>query len=88
MSQAHPYEIAITGIKVNACHGVYPKEKVVEQEFRIDVVLSLLRPSDADELCATVDYSQVAKDIAFFVSSTSFDLIETLASGIARELLE
>jgi dihydroneopterin aldolase len=79
--------IRLTGIRVDAAHGVYPEEKLRPQPFLIDVDASLRPRPDSDELATTVDYSVLAAAIAETASTGSVDLIETLAERVAATCL-
>jgi 7,8-dihydroneopterin aldolase/epimerase/oxygenase len=82
-----PDRIRLTGIRVDAAHGVYPAEKLTPQPFLIDVVASLRTRPDSDELATTVDYSVLAATIAQTAGAGSVDLIETLAEKVAAACL-
>lgn len=82
-----PDRIRLTGIRVDAAHGVYPAEKLSPQTFLIDVEVSLRPRPKADDLGTTVDYSVLAVAIAKAASSGSVDLIETLAENVATVCL-
>ncbi len=82
-----PDRITLTGIQVNATHGVYASEKLAPQLFVVDVTCSLRLRSQADDLATTVDYSALAQQVADVVSAGSVDLIETLAERVADACL-
>jgi len=75
--------IRITGLRIEAAHGVYPQEKLRPQPFLIDVEVSLRPRADSDDLATTVDYSALATAIAETARAGSVDLIETLAERVA-----
>ncbi len=79
--------IRLTGIQVQARHGVFPAEKANDQLFVIDLDCVLVRDRMADELTTTVDYGTLARDVADVVTADSLDLIETLAERIAARVL-
>lgn len=79
--------IRLTGIRIDAAHGVYPEEKLTPQPFLIDVEVQLRPRPDRDELETTVDYSALASAIAEAAGSGSVDLIETLAERVAQTCL-
>lgn len=84
---ALPDRIRLTGIRVDAAHGVYPEEKLRPQPFLIDVEASLVPRPDRDDLATTVDYSVLATQIAEVAGEGSVDLIETIAEKVARACL-
>jgi dihydroneopterin aldolase len=79
--------IRITGLRIEAAHGVYPQEKLRPQPFLIDVEVSLRPRADSDDLATTVDYSVLATAIAETARAGSVDLIETLAERVAATCL-
>ena len=80
--------LRLTGIRVEAAHGVYDFEKRAPQPFLIDVLASLApRPREA-ALATTVDYSVLAAAIAATATAGSLDLIETLAEKVAATCLD
>ena len=80
-------QLRLTGIRIEAAHGVYAQEKLKPQPFLIDVLVSLFpRPAD-DDLATTLDYSLLAADIAAASTGDSVDLIETLAEKVAATCL-
>ncbi len=78
-----PDRIRLTGIRIEAAHGVYPQEKAAPKPFLIDVVVSLNPRPARDELATTVDYSVLARSVAAAASEHSVDLIETVAEMVA-----
>lgn len=82
------YKVLIENYEVTACHGVNPEEKTNPQRFLISCVIecdgSLAQNDDIDK---TVSYSAVCKTIKAFFCENSFNLLETLATGVARKIL-
>lgn len=83
-------EIIIKGLKVEACHGVLPSEKVNPQPFLFDAVLGLDTDAAAnsDNVADTVDYARVCAFLNSFCKDNSFNLIERLAHGAAFGITE
>lgn len=81
--------VVLAGMEFLARHGVNDWEKVEPQRFEIDVELALdVEPAAAaDDLARTVDYRGVYETTRRVVEENTFDLIETLAESIAREVL-
>ena len=81
--------VVLAGMVFLARHGVNDFEKVEPQRFEVDVELELdLRPAAlADDLAKTIDYRHVYDTTRRVVEDNTFDLIETLAETIAREVL-
>lgn len=81
--------IDIRNLEVTAKHGVYPEEKTHGQLFEISVslYLSLRKAGRSDDLNDSLDYSKLCGAIEAFVSGNSYNLIETVAEGLAAKLL-
>jgi len=80
--------LRLTGIRIEAAHGVYDFEKQSPQPFLIDVLASLAPRPTEDDLSTTVDYSVLAGAISATATDGSLDLIETLAEKVAATCLE
>ena len=81
--------INIKNLEVFARHGVMPKENLQGQKFLISAALymDLRAAGKTDELAETLDYSRICCEIRDFVKYNRFDLIETVAEGLAALLL-
>lgn len=81
--------VTIGGLRVRGCHGVYESERMQGQEFVVDAVLELdlASASSSDQLADTVDYGELARDLAAVVAGPPVNLIETLAEQLARTCL-
>ena len=81
--------VVLAGLEFLARHGVNDWEKVEPQRFEVDLELALdVRPAAiGDDLAKTVDYRGVYDTTRRVVEDNMFDLIETLAEAIAREVL-
>jgi dihydroneopterin aldolase len=81
--------VVLAGMRFLARHGVNDFEKVEPQRFEVDVELELDVHAAAanDDLARTIDYRQVYEITRRVVEGNTFDLIETLAETIAREVL-
>jgi dihydroneopterin aldolase len=82
--------IRISGIEVRAKHGVLDFEKTQDQLFRVDleVRLDLGEAGSSDQLERTIDYGELAQRTHDFVATNSFNLIESIAHGIAELVME
>lgn len=80
--------ITLTGVRAFGYHGVLEQEKRDGQEFVVDIVIgtNFDVAAQTDELNATVDYGAVALLVAHIVSTTRFDLIESLSREICRQI--
>lgn len=81
--------IDLTGIEVQARHGVFESEKANTQLFKVDVTAYLdLKPAaQSDELSDTVDYGTLAGQVHDIVANESHQLIETVAYRVAAQVL-
>ena len=81
--------ISLTGLRVQANHGVYAFEREQGQEFVIDVTvwLDFTHAAATDDVAATVHYGELAVEVADAVRRDPVDLIETLAERIAGVVL-
>ena len=82
--------INIKKLRIYARHGVYPGEKRHSQLFMVTAALhaELRAAGLSDDLGLTVDYSAVCGAIKSYVESNSFNLLETVAEGLAEMLLK
>ncbi len=71
-------------------HGVYVRERRVEQEFLISIRLELdtNAAGKSDKLADTVDYQRIKSVISDVITGESCYLIEKLAEDIAAQILE
>jgi dihydroneopterin aldolase len=81
--------ILLSQMRFDGRHGVSDEERAALQPFEVDVELVLdLQPAGIDDdLTKTVDYSEVFELCRDLVEATSFRLLETIAEGIAHEIL-
>lgn len=88
--QSEADSITLSGLRVQAHHGVFEQERRDGQEFVIDLTvwLDTRTAASCDELAATVHYGALAVDVADAVRRDPVDLIETLAQRIADVALE
>lgn len=82
--------IELTGIEVQARHGVTEAERATSQRFLVDVTLWVdARPAgSSDDIIDTVDYGRVAVLAHNVVQGESHRLIERVAERVAEVLLE
>ncbi len=82
-------KILIENYEVVALHGVNPEEKVNPQRFLVcaELTSDFSIASKTDDLDKTASYSAVCKLIKSFLCENCFDLIETVACGLAKKIL-
>ena len=79
-------KIIIKGLEVLASIGVHPHEHESTQVIIIDIDLDMgAMPTPEDDILAeTLDYALVAEKAAEFAQEAHVQLVETLASRIAK----
>jgi dihydroneopterin aldolase/2-amino-4-hydroxy-6-hydroxymethyldihydropteridine diphosphokinase len=82
-------QVRLTGVRARGHHGVFAHEREEGQDFVVDVVLHLdtREAAAGDDLTRTVHYGELATAVADDVRGEPVDLIETLATRIARRCL-
>ena len=79
--------LELRGLEIHGFHGVLGEEQRVGQRFLFDVWLDLEEPR-TDRIEDAVDYREVAACVAEVSGSTSFQLLESLATSVADELMD
>ncbi|WP_216913392.1 dihydroneopterin aldolase [Nocardia noduli] len=81
--------IELRGLRVFGHHGVFEHEKRDGQEFIVDLTVwvDFAAAAASDDLAATVDYGALADRAVRIVSGTPRDLIETVVSEIADDVM-
>ena len=82
-------EIRIKNLEIFANHGVFEEEKKNGQIFIVDLTLlmSTRKAGQTDQLKDAVDYGEVCHFVNKIMKKDTFDLIETVAEHLAKELL-
>jgi len=82
--------ITLTGLRVHAHHGVFDFEREAGQVFVVDVTVwaDLAPAAGSDDLGATLNYGELAEQVAAAVERDPVDLIETVAERVASLVLE
>ncbi len=79
-------QIILKNFEVLARHGVNAEEKVNAQRFLISAKV-VVDEVERDDVECTVSYSHVKKLVKAYTEENCFDLIETLADGLAKGIL-
>jgi len=81
--------IELERIPVRCIVGIFPNERVEEQQIFLDVAMDLdFAPAAASETVTdTVDYAGVADELEALVIEGRFQLIETMAERCAAHVL-
>ena len=80
--------VELKGLRLFARHGVHAHEKEHGQDFVFDVELDVGDRGSNDRLEDAVDYRDVAAVVRVVAEERSYDLLEALATAVARELHE
>ncbi|WP_116284310.1 dihydroneopterin aldolase [Subtercola boreus] len=77
--------LTLTGLTVQANHGVYEHERRDGQSFVIDLTvwLDIASAAASDDLDQTLNYGVLAQQVHDAVAADPVDLIETLAERVA-----
>ncbi len=80
--------VRIRGLKVEGIVGVHDWERKVPRPVVIDLELAadIVRAARHDALKDALDYAAVAQLVTEFVSTSDFQLIETLAERLAEKV--
>ena len=78
--------ILISGLRELGVHGVLPEEHLRPQPFRVDVelIVDVSAAGASDDLGDTVDYGAVCDAIRRVVAKEQYQLLERLATRIAK----
>jgi len=81
--------ITLTGLRVRGHHGVYDHERRDGQDFVVDVTvwIDLAGAAATDDVADTVHYGELAERVAKIVSGTPRNLIETVGTEIADDVM-
>ncbi len=78
--------IFLTDLRIETVVGIWDWERAVPQTVSIDLEMAadVAAAAARDHIDATLDYKAVTKRIISFVEESRFQLIETMAEGIAQ----
>lgn len=81
--------VSIRDLRVSTVIGVYDWEREIEQAltFSIDMAADVSKAAKHDDIRDALDYSAVAQTVTDVVTQGEFQLIETAAERVARQLL-
>lgn len=82
--------ITLTGLRAFGYHGVLDHEKAQGQTFVVDVDITtdFAAAVASDNVADTVNYGVIAGLVVQTVAKTRFDLIESLADRLCRDILD
>jgi dihydroneopterin aldolase len=76
--------LRLTGIEASGRHGASDGERDEPQPFVVDLTMGVEPTGDA--VAATADYREVARRVRDVIETTSYSIIESLASRVADEV--
>ena len=76
--------LIIKALNVSTRIGVYDWEQRINQQLLIDIDIDTDFRACQEDLAKTIDYAALCEKITHFVSSKSFQLIETVANEVAE----
>jgi 7,8-dihydroneopterin aldolase/epimerase/oxygenase len=81
--------VSIRELRVSAVIGVRDWEREIEQTlvFAVDMAADVAKAASSDRISDALDYSAVAQTVTDVVTQGEFQLIETAAERVARQLL-
>lgn len=82
--------IFLEELEVETTIGIWDWERKIRQTVSIDLEIGadIRRAAKQDDIDAALNYKAVAKRVQQFVSESEYQLVETLAEGIAELILE
>ena len=80
------FDINISKIKCSGKHGIYDYEKQNNQEFLVDIHINISDFSE-DDINKTLNYEEIVNLVIKIVNTESYDLIETLAKHISKQIV-
>jgi len=82
--------VFLRDLRVETIIGIFDWERTTRQVVAIDLEMAadIARAAASDSIDDALDYKAISKRLIDFVSSSSFQLVETLAEQIARIVRE
>ncbi len=82
--------IFITDLRADAIIGIYDRERTVKQTISVDLELgtSVAMAAKNDNVEDTFNYKLLSKRVEAYIQQSEFQLIETLAEGLASIIMD
>ena len=82
--------IYLNDLRIDTVIGIYDWERRTKQTviFDIEMAADIRKAAESDNIDDTLSYKTVAKRLISYVSTSEFELIETLAEQVAGILLD
>lgn len=81
--------VFIKNLKIDAIIGIYDHERQKKQPIILTIEMEWdnKRGAYQDDFTKVLDYEAISNDIKQFVSTSTFQLVETLAEEIAKRII-
>lgn len=81
--------IFLRDLRTEAVIGIYDWERKIKQTISLDIELptDVRRAARTDSIADTLDYKTMTKRVLAYVDASQFQLVETLAEGLAQLIL-
>ena len=81
--------IYLRDLTIETVIGVYDWEREIRQKviFDLEMGTDIRKAAASDNIADTLDYKSVAKRVIDYVGKSEFELVETLAEGVAGIIL-
>lgn len=82
--------IFLQALEIDTVIGIYDWERKIKQKvvFDIKMATDIRKAAISDHIDDTLNYKAVAKRVISFVEESNFELVETLAEGVAELILK
>ncbi|MCX8642354.1 MULTISPECIES: dihydroneopterin aldolase [unclassified Gilliamella] len=90
MSVQSKDRVLIEGLTTLATIGVYEWEKTIKQKLILDLEMAWdNQPAgEHDDVALCLDYFKVSQAVTDFITSTAFELIESVAERVAQLIIQ
>jgi len=81
--------VLIEGLAVETVIGVFDWEREIQQRLVIDIELhtDIAKAASTDNLQYTLDYKAISDSVIEFTQNSEYQLVESLAEGLAAMIL-
>jgi 7,8-dihydroneopterin aldolase/epimerase/oxygenase len=78
--------IFLRGLKIEAVIGIWAWERRIRQTVHLDLEMATdaRRAASTDAIDSALNYKNIAKRVIAFVDESRFQLVESLAEGVAQ----
>jgi dihydroneopterin aldolase len=82
--------IFLRGLKIEAVIGIWEWERRIRQTVHVDLEMATdaRQAARTDSVDSALNYKNIAKRVIAFVGDSQFQLVESLAEGVARLIVD